>query len=123
MLKTQALIWTLFYGESVYGPIVYKVFVFSALFGGLYSVVVNTLQEGLILRNNNIKKPILMLGNIEKYDFFLAYQKNLTISINNLKTFFELEKIKLFCKNSLTEYLYLIKFILENMQKKNKGNV
>lgn len=57
-------------------------------------LVVNTLQEGLILRNNNIKKPILMLGNIEKYDFFLAYQKNLTISINNLKTFFELEKIK-----------------------------
>ena len=37
-------IWTLFYGESTYGPIVYKVFVFSALFGGFYSVVVNTLQ-------------------------------------------------------------------------------
>ena len=25
-------VWTLFYGESFYGPIVYKVFVFSALF-------------------------------------------------------------------------------------------
>ena len=37
-------VWTLFYGESTYGPIVYKVFVFAALFGGLYSVVVNTLQ-------------------------------------------------------------------------------
>ena len=37
-------VWTLFYGESFYGPIVYKVFVFSALFGGLYSIVVNTLQ-------------------------------------------------------------------------------
>ena len=37
-------VWTLFYGESYYGPIVYKVFVFSALFGGLYSIVVNTLQ-------------------------------------------------------------------------------
>ena len=37
-------IWTLFYGDSVWGPEVYKVFVFAALFGGLYSVVVNTLQ-------------------------------------------------------------------------------
>ena len=37
-------IWTLFYGDSYYGPICYKVFVFSALFSGLYSVVVNTLQ-------------------------------------------------------------------------------
>ena len=37
-------VWVLFYGESVYGPIIYKTFVFCALFGGLYSVVVNTLQ-------------------------------------------------------------------------------
>lgn len=37
-------VWTVFYGESIYGPIVYKMFVFSALFGGLYSIVVNTLQ-------------------------------------------------------------------------------
>ena len=37
-------VWTLFYGNSYYGPTVYKVFVFAALFGGLYSVVVNTLQ-------------------------------------------------------------------------------
>ena len=37
-------IWTLFYGKSMYGPIVYKAFAFCALFGGLYSVVVNTLQ-------------------------------------------------------------------------------
>ena len=37
-------IWTLFYGDSYYGPICYKMFVFSALFSGLYSVVVNTLQ-------------------------------------------------------------------------------
>lgn len=37
-------VWTLFYGNSTYGPIVYKVFVFAALFGGLYSIVVNTLQ-------------------------------------------------------------------------------
>ena len=37
-------IWTLFYGDSYYGPICFKMFVFSALFSGLYSVVVNTLQ-------------------------------------------------------------------------------
>lgn len=37
-------VWTLFYGESYYGPLCYKVFVFAALFGGLYTVVVNTLQ-------------------------------------------------------------------------------
>jgi len=37
-------VWTLFYGNSEYGSEVYKVFVFSALFGGLYSIVVNTLQ-------------------------------------------------------------------------------
>ena len=37
-------VWTLFYGESYYGPLCYKVFVFSALFSGLYSVMVNTLQ-------------------------------------------------------------------------------
>ena len=37
-------VWTLFYGASYYGPLCYKVFVFAALFSGLYSVVVNTLQ-------------------------------------------------------------------------------
>lgn len=37
-------VWRLFYGNSEYGPLVYKVYVLSALFGGLYSVVVNTLQ-------------------------------------------------------------------------------
>ena len=37
-------IWTLFYGQSYYGPIVYKAFVFTALFGGVYTIIVNTLQ-------------------------------------------------------------------------------
>jgi O-antigen/teichoic acid export membrane protein len=36
--------WTLFYGKSYYGPIVYKAFVFTALFGGVYTIIVNTLQ-------------------------------------------------------------------------------
>lgn len=37
-------LWTLFYGNSYYGPVVYKVFVFIALFGGVYTIIVNTLQ-------------------------------------------------------------------------------
>ena len=37
-------IWTLFYGTSYYGPIVYKYFVYTALFGGFYTIIINTLQ-------------------------------------------------------------------------------
>ena len=37
-------IWTLFYGKSYYGPVVYKFFVYTALFGGVYTIFVNTLQ-------------------------------------------------------------------------------
>lgn len=37
-------VWTLFYGNSYYGPEVYKVFVFTALFGGMYTIIINTLQ-------------------------------------------------------------------------------
>ena len=37
-------IWTLFYGNSHYGPLVYKYFVYTALFGGFYTIIINTLQ-------------------------------------------------------------------------------
>lgn len=37
-------IWTLFYGNSYYGPVVYKYFVYTALFGGIYTIIINTLQ-------------------------------------------------------------------------------
>lgn len=37
-------IWTLFYGTSHYGPVVYKYFVYTALFGGIYTIIINTLQ-------------------------------------------------------------------------------
>lgn len=37
-------VWTLFYGNSYYGPIVYKVYVYTALFGGFYTIIVNVLQ-------------------------------------------------------------------------------
>ncbi len=37
-------IWNLFYGTSYYGPVVYKYFVYTALFGGVYTIIINTLQ-------------------------------------------------------------------------------
>lgn len=37
-------VWTLFYGSSYYGPLVYKYFVYTALFGGFYTIIINTLQ-------------------------------------------------------------------------------
>lgn len=52
--------------------------------------VVNTIKEGLFLRNNKITKPILLLGNVEPKDYNLCFKKNLTLSINSLKIFYEL---------------------------------
>ena len=73
-------VWRLFCGESTYGPIVYKVFVFSALFGGFYSIVVNTLQGlskyklvittvliGLFL-NTVLDVPMMLLVNKLGYE-------------------------------------------------------
>ena len=37
-------VWTLFYGNSYYGPVVYQYFVYTALFGSIYTIIVNTLQ-------------------------------------------------------------------------------
>ena len=37
-------VWTVFYGSSYYGPLVYKYFVYTALFGGIYTIIINTLQ-------------------------------------------------------------------------------
>lgn len=37
-------VWTLFYGSSYYGPLVYKFFVYTALFGGFCTIIINTLQ-------------------------------------------------------------------------------
>ena len=51
-------------------------------------LVVNNIKEALYLRNNNIKKDILILGNIEASDITLIIDRNLTISINNIKTFY-----------------------------------
>lgn len=51
-------------------------------------LVVNNIKEALYLRNHNIKKDILVLGNIEANDLPLIKDRNLTISINNIKTFY-----------------------------------
>ena len=38
-------VWTIFYGESTYGPIVLAIMVLSAIFANLYSVTFNTMQS------------------------------------------------------------------------------
>ena len=38
-------LWTMFYGVNEIGPSVYKYFVFYALFGGLFTILVNVLQS------------------------------------------------------------------------------
>lgn len=76
-------VWTLFYGESIYGPLIYKVYVLYALFGGLYTVVVNTLQGlskyklviitvliGLIL-NTVLDVPMMLL--VDKLGYEASY--------------------------------------------------
>ena len=76
-------VWTLFYGESEYGPLIYKVYVLYALFGGLYTVVVNTLQGlskyklvittvliGLVL-NTILDIPMMLL--IDKLGYEASY--------------------------------------------------
>lgn len=68
-------VWTLFYGNSYYGPIVYQYFVYTALFGGFYTIIINTLQGlnkyklviftvllGLII-NAILDVPLMLLFN------------------------------------------------------------
>jgi len=94
-------VWTLFYGTSTYGPIVYKMFVFAALFGGFYSIVVNTLQGlnkyklvittvliGLLI-NTVFDVPFMLLMNKLGYDVsygaviaaMLGYSTSIIISL------------------------------------------
>lgn len=76
-------VWTLFYGNSYYGPIVYKYFVYTALFGSIYTIIINTLQGinkyklvittvllGLIT-NAILDVPLMLLFN--KLDFNVSY--------------------------------------------------
>ena len=76
-------VWTLFYGDSHYGPLIYKLFVYTALFGGAYTIIVNTLQ-GLskyklvvitvlsgLLTNAILDIPLILLAN--KLGFNASY--------------------------------------------------
>lgn len=51
-------------------------------------LVVNSISEGIYLRRNNITKNILVLGNPEIIDYKIALKNNLTLSINNVKSFY-----------------------------------
>lgn len=98
-------VWTLFYGESLYGPIIFKVYVFYALFGGLYTVVVNTLQGlskyklvittvliGLVI-NTVLDVPMMLLVNKLGYETsygavlaaMIGYSVSIIISLVVLK--------------------------------------
>lgn len=52
--------------------------------------VINNIKEAMYLRKNKINKPILLLGNIDIDDYNICLKNNITISINNLKIFYEL---------------------------------
>lgn len=98
-------VWTLFYGNSHFGPIVYRVFVYTALFGGFYTIIINTLQ-GLskyklvmisvlsgLLTNAILDVPLMLLcdkiGLNVSYGAVIAaiigYTLSITISMSTLK--------------------------------------
>ncbi len=60
---------------------------------GVDYFAVATLQEGLELRNNNIKKPILCLGYINELSFNLAIKNDISFTIYKLKSAIKLNKI------------------------------
>ena len=128
-------IWTLFYGQSYYGPIVYKAFVFTALFGGVYTIIVNTLQGlskyklvtytvalGLII-NGLLDIPLMILADKLKLNpswgavlaDFLGYSVSIFISlyILNKKYKFEYnETIKVLPKYLISWIIFIITIVL-----------
>ena len=128
-------IWTLFYGQSYYGPIVYKAFVYTALFGGVYTIIVNTLQGlskyklvtytvGLgLLINGILDVPLMILA--DKLNInpswgavladFIGYSTSILISlyILNKKYKFEyFETIKLLPKYLVSWIIFIITIVL-----------
>ena len=69
--------WTLFYGQSTYGPAVYKVMVYYALFGGTYSIIVNILQ-GIN------KYKLVIVGILMGLMFNVIFDVPFIILFNNL---------------------------------------
>ena len=123
-------IWTLFYGESYYGPIVYKAYVFTALFGGVYTIIVNTLQglskyklvtytvlTGLII-NGLLDIPLMILADKLKFNAsygailadFIGYSASIFISlyILNKKYNFKYKETITVIPNYLISWLILI---------------
>ena len=98
-------VWTLFYGNSYYGPLVYKFFVYTALFGGVYTIIVNTLQGlnkyklvmktvlmGLVV-NAILDIPLMLLANKIGFNAsygaimaaIIGYCVSIYVSIHSLK--------------------------------------
>ena len=107
-------VWTLFYGNSYYGPIVYQYFVYTALFGGVYTIIVNTLQGinkyklviatvmiGLIT-NAILDVPLMLLFNHLKMNVsygaitaaLIGYTLSIATSLKVLKNKYHFQFIK-----------------------------
>jgi len=75
----------------------------NAIKGGADKLGVATLQEGLYLRSEGIKEPILVLGNIyTRKDLLICFQNNLMPTISDIKQCIICNEIgkkyeKLFC--------------------------
>lgn len=61
-----------------------------------YMLAVENIKEGILLRQNNIKAPILILEPIEKSDLMNCYYYHLTPSITSLNQFNSLSKANFF---------------------------
>ena len=58
----------------------------NAIKGGADKLGVATLQEGLNLRSEGIKEPILVLGNIyTRKDLLICFQNNLMPTISDIE--------------------------------------
>lgn len=107
-------VWTLFYGNSYYGPIVYQYFVYTALFGGVYTIIINTLQGinkyklviatvmiGLIT-NAILDVPLMLLFNHLKMNVsygaitaaLIGYTLSIATSLKVLKNKYHFQFIK-----------------------------
>ncbi len=124
-------IWTLFYGKSHYGPIVYKAFVFTALFGGVYTIIVNTLQGlskyklvtytvllGLII-NGILDVPLMLIAdklNMNPsygaiFAAFIGYSTSIFISLYTLNKKYKFEyddTIKVLPKYMLSWIIFIL---------------
>lgn len=128
-------IWTLFYGISYYGPIVYQAFVYTALFGGIYTIIINTLQGinkyklviytvtiGLVV-NGILDVPLMLLvhklGMNASYGAVIAdiigYSLSIFISLYILNKKYQFnykETIKVLPKYILSWLIFIISIIL-----------